>query len=233
VAGPSGRTPRIRDIVLAIVALVVLLVVFINLGAVVKVVGAGLMVIPSALGIVQRVSSQEVLTYDLSKSPTDVGIGRPGRYAVYAYDYDLLTTSDQLDQSMGEPWITLKSQTTGEAVPVTFVSRGMRAYDTPLAKGRPVLSFVINRPGVYVMLHPAKPATISIVRDYVTGKERTITLAFLAQTAVVVIPLMFLSTRRYLVRRSARKAAQRQRRAESDAFWREQAQRSQTWRRPK
>jgi hypothetical protein len=218
---------------LAIVALVVLLVVFINLGAVVKVVGAGLMVIPSALGIVQRVSSQEVLTYDLSKSPTDVGIGRPGRYAVYAYDYDLLTTSDQLDQSMGEPWITLKSQTTGEAVPVTFVSRGMRAYDTPLAKGRPVLSFVINRPGVYVMLHPAKPATISIVRDYVTGKERTITLAFLAQTAVVVIPLMFLSTRRYLVRRSARKAAQRQRRAESDAFWREQAQRSQTWRRPK
>jgi hypothetical protein len=191
------------------------------------------MVIPSALGIVQRVSSQEVLTYDLSKSPTDVGIGRPGRYAVYAYDYDLLTTSDQLDQSMGEPWITLKSQTTGEAVPVTFVSRGMRAYDTPLAKGRPVLSFVINRPGVYVMLHPAKPATISIVRDYVTGKERTITLAFLAQTAVVVIPLMFLSTRRYLVRRSARKAAQRQRRAESDAFWREQAQRSQTWRRPK
>jgi hypothetical protein len=218
---------------LAIVALVVLLVVFINLGAVVKVVGAGLMVIPSALGIVQRVSSQEVLTYDLSKSPTDVGIGRPGRYAVYAYDYDLLTTSDQLDQSMGEPWITLKSQTTGEAVPVTFVSRGMRAYDTPLAKGRPVLSFVINRPGVYVMLHPAKPATISIVRDYVTGKERTITLAFLAQTAVVVIPLMFLSTRRYLVRRSARKAAQRQRRAETDAFWREQAQRSQTWRRPK
>jgi hypothetical protein len=218
---------------LAIVALVVLLVVFINLGAVVKVVGAGLMVIPSALGIVQRVSSQEVLTYDLSKSPTDVGIGRPGRYAVYAYDYDLLTTSDQLDQSMGEPWITLKSQTTGEAVPVTFVSRGMRAYDTPLAKGRPVLSFVIDRPGVYVMLHPAKPATISIVRDYVTGKERTITLAFLAQTAVVVIPLMFLSTRRYLVRRSARKAAQRQRRAESDAFWREQAQRSQTWRRPK
>jgi hypothetical protein len=233
VAGSTGRTPRIRDIVFAIVALVVLLFAFINLGAVVKLVGAGLMVIPSTLGIVQRVTAQEVFAYDLSKSPTDVGIGRPGRYAVYAYDYDLLTMSDQVEQSGGAPWITLKSQVTGEAVPVTFVSRGMRAYDTPLAKGRPVLSFVIDRPGVYVMLHPAKPVTISIVRDYVTGKERTLTLAFLAQIAVVVIPLMFLYTRRYLTRRSARRTAQRQRRAESDAFWREQAQKNQTWRKPK
>jgi hypothetical protein len=233
VAGSTGRTPRIRDIVFALVALVVLLFAFINLGVVVKLVGAGLMVIPSTLGIVQRVSPQEVFSFDLSKSPTDVGIGRPGRYAVYAYDYDLLMMSDQHEQSGGAPWITLKSQVTGEAVPVTFVSRGMRAYDTPLAKGRPVLSFVIDRPGVYVMLHPAKPVTISIVRDYVTGKERMLTLAFLAQIAVVVIPLMFLYTRRYLIRRSARRTAQRQRRAESDAFWGEQAQKNQTWRKPK
>ena len=232
-AGPTARTPRLRDILLAVIALGVLIVAFINLGAVVKLAGAGFMVIPSALGFVHRVSPQEVFTYDMSRSPTLVGISQPGRYALYAYDSDLLTTSDQLEQSNAAPWITLKSQITGEAVPVAFVGRGMRPYDTYLAKGRPVLSFVIAKPGMYVMTHPAQPVPISIVRDYVTGNERTLTLAILAQIAVVVIPLMFLYTRRYLVRLDARKAAQRRKRQESEAFWRDQAQRSQTWRRPK
>lgn len=232
-AGSAPRSPRLRDILLAVVALLALIVAFINLGAVVKAAGAGLMLIPSALGIVRKVSSAEVFPYDLRTSPTSVGIGQPGRYAVYAYDYDLLTTSDELEQSGAEPWITLRSQVTGKSVPVAFVSRGMRAYDTPLAKGRPVLTFEIAVPGVYVMSHPAKLATIYIVRDYVTGKERTLTLAFLAQIAVVILPLTFLYTRRYLSRRNARRAAQRQRREESDAFWREQAQERQTWQKPK
>jgi hypothetical protein len=210
-----------------------LIFALINLGAVVKAVGSAFMLIPSALGIVHRVGPGEVFTYDLRTSPTSVGIGQPGRYAVYAYDYDLLTTSDLLEESGAAPWITLKSQTTGESVPVTFVTRGMRAYDTPLAKGRPALTFVITEPGVYVMRHPAKPARISIVRDYVTGKEHTLTLAFLAQIAVIILPLMFVYGRRYLIRRSAHKAVQRQRREASDAFWRNQAQKKQTWQRPK
>jgi hypothetical protein len=232
-AGPTSRSPRFRDILFGVIALVVLIVAFINLGAVVKLVGAGFMVIPSALGIVQRVSPQEVITYDMSRSPTLIGISQPGRYAVYAYDSDLLTISDQLEQSNAAPWITVKSQITNEPVPVAFVSRGMRPYDTFLAKGRPALSFVITNPGVYVMTHLARPVRISIVRDYVTGNERTLTMVILAQIAVVVIPLMFLYTRRYLTRQDARKAAQRRKRQESEAFWRDQAQRSQTWRRPK
>ena len=232
-SGSAPRSPRLRDIFIALVVLIALIFALINLGAVVKFVGAGFMLIPSALGIVHRVGPQEVFTYDLSGSPTLVGISQPGRYALYAYDWDLLTTADQMEQTGAPPWITLKSQLTNEAVPVAFVSRGMRPYDTPLAKGRPVLSFVIERPGVYVMRHPAKPSTISIVRDYVTGHERPLTFAFLVQIAVIVLPLMFLYGRRYLARRNALRAAQRQRRAESDAFWREQARGSQTWRRPK
>jgi hypothetical protein len=232
-AGPTSRSPRLRDILLGVIALVVLIVAFINLGAVVKLAGAGFMVIPSALGIVQRVSSREVFTYDMSRSPTMVGISQPGRYAVYAYDSDLLTTSDQLEQSNAAPWITLKSEISGETVPVAFVKRGMRPYDTFLAKGRPVLSFVITSPGVYVMLHPARPAPISVVRDYVTGNERALALAFLAQIGVVVIPLVFVYARRYLTRLDARKAAQRRKRQQSEEFWRDQALRSHTWRRPK
>jgi hypothetical protein len=232
-AASSVRTPRIRDILLAIAALVVLLVVLINLGAVVKFVGAGLLVIPSALGIVERVGPEEMSTYDLTASPTLLGISQPGRYALYAYDYDLLTMSDQLEESKAPPWVTLKSQVTGQAIRTDFVGRGLRPYDTYLAKGRPVITFVITQPGSYLMFHPTRASTISIVRDYVTGNERSFSLVMLAQIAVVVVPLAFLLTRRYLKRLEVRRRAQQQKRIESEAFWREQFQRSQTWRRPK
>jgi hypothetical protein len=231
-SGSASRSPRLRDIFLGITAVVAAIIALINLGAVVKFVGAGLMVLPSALGIVERVGPREVFVYDLSTSPTSVGIGQPGRYAVYAYDYDLLTMSDEMQVAKAAPWITLKSEVTGEKVPVAFVSRGLRLYDTYLAKGRPVLSFVITRPGAYVMLHPAKPSRISIVRDYVTGKERTLTAAMSVQIAAIVLPLLFIFGRRHLARRSARKAAQRRKREENDAFWRDRAQEPHKWQRP-
>jgi hypothetical protein len=231
--GSTGQAPRFRDILLGVTALVILLVAFINLGAVVKFVGAGLLVIPSMLGITQVVGSQEISVYDLSTSPTLVGISQPGRYAVYAYDYDSLTISDQLEEAGATPWITLKSQVTRRAVPTSYVGRGLRLYDTYLAKGRPVLTFVITQPGIYLMYHPTRSATISVVRDYVTGKERILALSILAQIAVVVIPLAFLFTRRYLARLNARKAAQRKKRQESEAFWRDQVEGSHTWRRPR
>jgi hypothetical protein len=224
-AWSTTRTPRLRDILLAVVALVALIVAFINLGAVVKFVGAGLLLIPSGLGIVQRVGVEDISTYDLSSSPTLLGISQPGRYAVYAYDYDLLTMSDQLEEAKAEPWITMKSQITGEAVPVTFVERGMRMYDTPLAKGRPVLSFVIDKPGVYVMLHPSKQATISIVRDYVTGKEGILTLIYLVEIGLLLMPLMLILLRRYTARREARKRAQEAARERGEAFWRSRSTR--------
>jgi len=231
-AGLTSRSPRFRDILFGIIALVVLIVAFINLGAVAKLAGAGFMVIPSALGIVQQVSPKEIFTVGLSRSPTLVGISQPGRYAVYAYDYDLLMTSDQLEQANAAPWITLKSQITGETAPVAFVKRGMRPYDTYLAKGRPVLSFVVAKPGVYVMTHPSQPVRISVVRDYVTGNERTFTLAILAQIALVITPAVIVTSRRYLARREARRRSQRETRDRAEAFWRREVRGDETWRRP-
>jgi hypothetical protein len=224
----APRSPRLRDIFLAVVALVILIVAFINLGAVVKVVGAGLMVIPSVLGIVQQVSPDEVFAFDLSRPPTTVAIGQPGRYAVYAYDYDLLAVTDQLEQSGHAPWITLESQITNEPVPVAFVKRGMRPYDTYLAKGRPVLSFVITRPGTYAMVHPARKVTIAIVRDYITGNEPTLALAYLVQIGLVIIPLAFILARRRLTRHEARKLAQRETRERADLFWQRAAEQDRT-----
>jgi hypothetical protein len=217
----------------AILVLIALVFVFINLGVVIKLVGAGLMVIPSALGIVQKVGPQEVFTYDLSTSPTMVGIGQPGRYVVYAYDYDLLTTSDQMELSGAPPWITLESQVTGKKVPVAFVKRGLRPYDTPLAKGRPALSFVITQPGMYVMRHATKLSSISIVRDYVTGKEGLLAGVFLVEICLVAIPVSVPFLRRYLMRRAARKRSQLETRQRAEAFWQHKEPPAETWRRPK
>jgi hypothetical protein len=229
----APKAPRFRDMLLAILVLIVLVFAFINLGAVVKFVGAGLMVIPSTLGVVKQVGPQEVFAYDLQTSPTMVGIGQPGRYAVYAYDYDLLTVSDQLDLASAPPWITLKSQVTGEKAPVTFVKRGLRPYDTPLAKGRPVLSFVIARPGMYVMQHPTRPTVIYIVRDYVTGKEGLLAAVLLVEIGLVAIAVGVPFLRRYLARREARKRSQQEARQRAEAFWQREERKAETWRRPK
>jgi hypothetical protein len=218
---------------LAMLVLIVLVFVFINLGVVIKILGAGLMVVPSALGIVHQVGPQEVFTYDLRTNPTMVGIGQPGRYAVYAYDYDLLTTSDQIDSSGAPPWITLESQATGEKVPVAFVKRGLRPYDTPLAKGRPALSFVITQPGIYIMRHPARLSVVSIVRDYVTGKERLLTAVLLIEIALVSAPVSVPLLRRYLARRQARRRSQQETRQRADAFWQREERRAESWRKPK
>jgi hypothetical protein len=233
VSNSARGSPRLRDIGVALFVLVILIFALINLGVVVKFVGAGLMVIPSALGMVQQVGPQEVFAYDLRTSPTMVGIGQPGRYVVYAYDYDLLTTSDQLDLSGAPPWITLESQVSGERVPVVFVKRGLRPYDTPLAKGRPALSFVITRPGMYSMRHLAKPSVIYIVRDYVTGKERLLTTVFLVEIALVAIPVSVPFLRRYLARREARRRSQQEARRRAEPFWQRQEREAETWRRPK
>jgi hypothetical protein len=229
----APKAPRFRDMIAAVVALILLVFAFINLGVVVKLIGAGLMVIPSALGVVHQVGPQEIFAYDLSSSPTTLGIGRPGRYSVYAYDYDLLTVSDQLVQSGALPWITLESQASGEKVPVTFVTRGLRLYDTPLAKGRPALSFVITQPGSYIMRHPTKPTTIWVVRDYITGKEKLVTAVFLIEIALVAIPVGLPFMRRYLARRAARKRSQQEARRRLETARQREERPAETWRRPK
>jgi hypothetical protein len=229
----APQPARFRDMFFAVIALVVAVIAFINLGAVIKLVGAGLMVIPSTLGIVQQARSQDVFALDLRTSPSTVGIGQPGRYTLYAYDSDLLTISDELDLAGAPPWITLESQVTGEKVPVTFVKRGLRPYDTPLAKGRPALSFVINQPGVYIMRHATKPSVVYIVRDYVTGREGLLTAAFLVQIGAVAMLVGMPFLRRYLTRRQARKQSQQDARRRSDAFWQRVERDPETWRRPK
>ena len=213
------QPPKLRNIAVGIMAFIALLALFGTLSTVVKWVGLPFLYIPSKLGLTTLVAREDVQTLDLASSPTLLEIAKPGQYAVFAADRDLLVITDQLLDAGKEPWLSVKSQGTGEPVVVSFVKRGLRPYDTPLAKGRPIFTFAIKTPGNYVLTHLTRKAAISIVPDYTTGKEKTLVLAYYLQIALIAVPIGVFYYRRYRIRRRRVQILQAQKRIQSDAFW--------------
>lgn len=211
--------PRLRDIVAGIVVAAVALTAFVNLGDVVKLAGAPFLLLPSALGITRMVTRAEISQVSLASTPSLVAFPRAGRYAVYTSDYDLLTTSDTLEQSGAPAWLTIRSRETGTQVPATLVHRGLRPYDTFLARGRPVITFTIPRPGIYELIHPAKPSLIFVLPDYTTGREKAIVLACWAQVAAIAVPLSLWFGLPRLSRRQTELLQKRKKRDEAEAAW--------------
>ncbi len=183
----SYQPARIRNIVLGILLFMVILCALCNLSSTMKQVGNAFLFIPSQLGLLQRVKPAEVHTIDLrTPSPKLLDITRPGRYAVFTDDYDILM-SNVLN---GPVWLQVRSHTTGEKVNVVSVNRGARPYDTALAAGRPIFSFEVTAPGVYEVAYFFRFASISIVPDYTTGKEAVIVLAYIVQIALILTLLV-------------------------------------------
>lgn len=219
------RAPRFRDIGLALLIGVVVLVAFLKLGDVVKRVGAVFYFLPAQLGIVQQTGRGEVWRYRLDSMPDVISFAEPGRYAVYTGDYDLLTITDSLRQQDAPSWLTVKAADTGERVTVDYVGRGMRLYDSHLAPGRPVLTIQIPRAGFYTLEHSARPALIAIARDYVTGTEGRILAVFFVESVLIASPFLLFYGRKYWLRRSARRKTQARLREEADAVFRSMAER--------
>jgi hypothetical protein len=213
------QPPSIRNILLGILLFIVLVGLFINLPSAMKLVGNVFLYIPSQLGLIQRVRPGDVHTIDLrTASPTLVDIGKPGRYAVYTDDYDLLMNN----VLNGVVWLRINSHTTGEPVKVVPVERGARPYDTSLAAGRPILIFEVSVPDSYEFGYYFRYAFITIVPDYTTGKEPVIVLAYTVQIAIL---LTFLGIVRYLYLQRHRTLPQSRgmvktgRRIKGRAFW--------------
>jgi len=179
------ESPKVRNIAIGVGITVVALMIICSLGEVVKMLGAVLLFLPSRIGLVQMVTSPEVKAIDISTSPSAINFTQPGNYALYTNDYDLLVLSDDLYQSHAAPWVTVKGTDGGNPIPVILTGRGLAPYDTPLAKGRPVLSFRIPAPGNYEFVHTRRPLTIWIVPDYVTGSEGAIITAYIVQIAIL------------------------------------------------
>ena len=135
--------------------------------------------------MIQVVHPEEVITVDMSVSPSTINLTEPGDYLVYTNNYDLLVINDAVVEAQSDGWLTIESESE-EQIPVQFISRGMALYDTIYAKGRPVARFTIESPGSYVILHPTRYDTASIVPNYISGRENWITFIYLAELAIII-----------------------------------------------
>lgn len=177
--------PTIRSILAGIAAAILLFMAFFNLPLLFKSLGAVLGFLPDKLGLVQVVSSDEVINLDLSVSPSSINFTKPGDYLLYTNNYDLLVINDAVVEAQSDGWLTMESQDE-TPVPVHFISRGMALYDTIFAKGRPVATFTIASPGTYLVRHPTRYDTASIVPNYISGRENWIMFIYIAELAIIL-----------------------------------------------
>jgi hypothetical protein len=176
--------PTFRSILAGIAAGILLLLAFLNLSTLFKSLGAVLGFLPDTVGLIQVVHPEEVITVDMSVSPSSINFTKPGDYLLYTNNYDLLVINDAVVEAQSDGWLTIESESE-EPIPVQFISRGMALYDTIYAKGRPVARFTIESPGTYIILHPTRYDTASIVPNYISGQENWITFIYLAELVII------------------------------------------------
>ncbi|MFL5802100.1 MAG: hypothetical protein ACJ8CR_10220 [Roseiflexaceae bacterium] len=205
----------------------IVLVLFWLLSDTLKFAGAPFLYLPDKLGILRQVRSTEIYAIDLASVPTTIDIAQPGRYLVFTGDFKLLQLN-VLSDARNKPWLSLRALETSRPVTLTSVARGLRPYDTPLTKGRPIFAFEIETPGAYEFSYPVRSASIALVPDYTTGNEVTITLVYAVQIAVILFVLGAVSRyRRRGFRAWKRKldGLQQQRRTRGEIFWQNEIQR--------
>jgi hypothetical protein len=218
------KSPTFRAILFGIVLAIVGVMLVCSLGNVLKTVGSPFLFIPGALGLIRTVGPEDVRTIEMNTSPTDVRLMQPGLYAVYVDDVELLTITDSMINAERSPWLKVKALDTGEQIPTTFIDRGLRVYDTPYARGRPVINFTITRPGVYELVHPRRNVAIAIVPDTTTGHETLLTLIYLVQIGLLVGAVVFFWQRRTRVEREAARAQKDASIKRAETFWQKRAE---------
>jgi len=229
-SSPSYTNPRLRNILLGILAATILLILFGFLGDIVKWTGAALLFLPARLGLIHQATTNEVLPADFSTSPTPVFFPQAGQYALYTSDYDLLVITDTLIESGGPPWLIITSSD-GKRLPVTFITRGLRPYDTPLAKGRPIYTFGIPSAGTYTIVHPTRPlVTVYFVRDYVSGQESLHASLLLIESLGLIGLVFYFNSRRHGQKQRRLRAERAQKRQQVEAFWKERREREESTR---
>jgi hypothetical protein len=181
-----GKSPTLRNILVGILIFVGIILIFSSLGNLVKTTGHILMIVPSQMGFYPLTPADDIVQVNLNSNSTDLTFTHAGTYQVFASDYDLLSITMQLEQSQGTPWLVVHSKSSGTSIPIDYVKRGLRPYDTPYAAGRPIFSLVIPNPGTYQLNHPSRPASIYFVPDETTNHAGTIYLSIVVEIALVV-----------------------------------------------
>lgn len=213
------RAPRASAIVVGILLFVVLILIICSLSEVTKTAGSLFLFLPAKMGWIPDVERSDALTIDLKSPAQVVTFSKPGPYAVYTIDYDLLVISDQLAKSTGNPWVSVTRESTGEAIKIGYVQRGLIPFDSPLVKGRPVFTFAIDQPGKYKVDYIHRPAEIGIVPDVTAGREGLLWFLLALQAAVLSLPVVLLLGRSARIRRERVTAVQQLKHIRGDDFW--------------
>ena len=191
------KSPTLRNILVGVLIFFVIVLMFSSLDNLVKTIGRVLMIVPSQMGFYPLPSAGEVIPVNLESNPTDLTLIHAGTYQIFTDDYDLLNITMLIENTQTSPWLVVTSKSSGAGVPVSFVHRGLRLYDTPYAAGRPIFSMDIPSPGVYQLSHPSKPASIYFVPDQTTKYAGTILISFVVEIAVVAgLLIVYFRTRR-------------------------------------
>ena len=202
-ANSKFKAPRIVAIAGGVVISILLLVAFLTSAHVVKSFGSVFLFLPDKLGILQTATRTEVAEVNMSNPPTDLYFEKPGLYTIYTIDYDLLIINDEIAKHELDPWLKITEISSGKPVKVDYVERGLRLYDTPLAKGRPIHTFYIDTPGAYEIGHMTKNVSIYFLPDYMTGNEDLIAMSYFGQLAILLAIAGFFYRRKAKIRKAS------------------------------
>jgi len=216
----STRWDTLTVTMLVVIFLPILFVMFPS--ALVKGVGHTLLLAPEELKLVQRVSPDEVISFPLFRGRWTSQQFKPGRYLVFTNDPGLLlsiASAEARQRESVESWLEMRpANDKTKACDVVPVHRGLRPYDTPYAKGRPVLRFFISEAGAYEMLYSigGRATVVSVVPDRTSGNELLIAGLCLVQVAIPVTPLCLYVRRRWKRAIAIRRITQREQRHRAD-----------------
>lgn len=215
----SYKSPKVISIVVGVILFALFLILMCSLSDMVKAVGYPFLLLPEKLGLIEVVDRDQVRTIHMAEGQvTAMEFTRPGDYLIYTNDYDLLLASAELSGRAARPWVTVRAPS-GESETVSYIERGLRPYDTPFARGRPVLRIAVTETGLYQLRHPSKAADLFIVPDTLTGNEFTIVSFYLIQAGVLLLPALYLFDhyRRLAVARV--KSVKQLKHIQGDDFW--------------
>ncbi len=150
----------------------------------VKWIGAPFMLLPSALGVLPAVTSEDVRTIGLRTPSPILDIPAPGQYAVYADREDVLLRANYI-ATQATPWISIREIASGTELPAFNVQSGSQIWHPVAVPGRPVVTFALPRAGQYELVYGPQSGEVYFAPDPVTGREGVLALAVAAQIAIV------------------------------------------------
>lgn len=155
---------------------------FINLAETLKWLGAPFLLLPDALGIIERPAKDETLEIvSLDGETFTFELAKPGSYLVYVSAKGGIILISDLNLTLNGP---------EGRVPVVMINKGAKPYDTPLLRGYAGFRFVIEEAGSYRLYvqnaAPRQIAVLGIAYDYITGHESVFAWSMVVQVGVVL-----------------------------------------------